>query len=184
MEISSHPENNFLEESTEWPSSWQGAASTAMEGTLQPSPLPWDPGDDQLNLFKEVYCLIIFCSDIHAYFSWMLTLNKIKEVFRLFVAVAFSFPSQCFISFHLDPSWSITRNDEGHGPGSRHIHWKQDCAGDSSESPKHPPKWVCLCPHLFLPLCSLAPQCYQKCQYDYDCLKFSILYSLKRKCLV
>ena len=69
-------------------------------GKEQPAPLHPQPlfSDDELNLVKEVDCLIIFCFDVQAYFSRMLTLNNIKEVFILFVSAVFLFPGQCFIN--------------------------------------------------------------------------------------
>lgn len=78
------------------------------------------PGDDELNLFKELYCLIIFCSDIHAYSSWMLTLNKIEEVFVLFVSAALSFPCQYFINIRsvLLRAWGVMKMAAGPAVGT------------------------------------------------------------------
>lgn len=41
---------------------------------------------------------MMFCSNMHACFSWMRILNDIEEVFVLFVSAAFSSLCQCFIN--------------------------------------------------------------------------------------
>lgn len=145
-------------------SAWQGAAN-ADNGRSPPTgpPFCWGPSSDGLNPFKDVHCLIIFCSDVRAYFLWMLTFSNIEEVFVLFVSAAFSFPCQCLYSLcpPVGKAWRMTDRATvppvGKATGIKTVLGSPNIL-PSRSSPALTP---------FRPTCCLAPQCYQKGKRDH-----------------
>lgn len=160
-----------------------------MEGTLQPSPLPWGPGDDQLNLFKEVYSLIIFCWYTGIF---LMDVNSQQHKGGVYALCCCSIFISKSVFYKLSSGTLLESYEEwprvvdpalGKATGNRTV------LGTPLSPPNTlPNEWSSVLTS-FCSIYSLAPQCYQKCQYDYDCLKLNLFsYSLfsqkKMSCLV